>query len=435
MTRQQEPQLTVVVGAQWGDEGKGKITDFFASDRDYVVRFQGGNNAGHTVKVGNEIYKLHLIPSGVLYSKPTSVIGSGVVVDPKFLLEEIESLKNRGIEPRLKVSDRAHVIMPYHIVMDDCLTGHQGNLAAGSTRRGIAPVYADKMYRHGIRMGDLLDSAIFKEKLQNSYRFNKDVIEKVFGGQFAFTVDDILQDYLSLGEKLKGYIKDTGLELYRAYKDGKTFLFEGAQGMSLDIDHGFYPYTTSSSTIAGHIAAGSGVGYRAAARIIGVAKAYVTRVGSGHFPTELENEEAAVIQDRGQEFGTTTGRPRRVGCLDLVQLRQAVRLNGLTELALTKIDVLSGLGRLRICTSYTINGQTVSEMPASLSKMRKATPIYTDLEGWKDLSDEDIGRFCRGGYDTLPREMKRYVTFVEQEIACPITIISLGAERNLTILR
>lgn len=434
-TQEQKGKVTVVVGAQWGDEGKGKITDFFASGCDYVVRFQGGNNAGHTVTVNGEVYKLHLIPSGVLYAKPVSVIGTGVVVDPRVLLEEMDRLEKRGIKPNLKVSERAHVIMPYHIVMDECLTGFQADLAAGSTRRGIAPVYADKMYRHGIRMGDLLEPAIFREKLEKSYEFNARVIRNVFGKEFDVTLREITDDYLAYGRKLKRFITDTELELYRAYRSGKSFLMEGAQGVSLDIDHGLYPHTTSSTTLAGQIAAGSGVGYRGAARVIGVAKAYVTRVGTSPFPTELTGEEAEVIRRRGQEFGTTTGRPRRIGCLDLVQLRQAVRLNGLTEVALTKTDVLSGLPHLRICTAYRIDGRTVSEMPASLGQMRKAQPIYADLRGWGELTEKQIERCCRGGYDSLPAEMRHYIRFVEKEIACPVTIISLGAERTLTILR
>lgn len=427
-------QVTIVVGTQWGDEGKGKIIDYFAGESDYVIRYQGGNNAGHTVKVENEIYKLHLIPSGVLYSGPISVIGSGVVVNPKVLLEEISSLRDRGIKPKLRVSDRAHVIMPYHIVMDDCLTGLQGNLAAGSTRRGIAPVYADKMYRHGIRMGDLLEPAIFEEKLQKSFRFNRDIIQKVFGGEFNISLEDILRDYVSYGQQLKVYIADTELELYRALKEGKTFLFEGAQGMSLDIDHGLYPHTTSSTTVAGHIAAGAGVGFNGDQRIIGVAKAYVTRVGISPFPTELLNEQGRAIREKGEEYGTTTGRPRRIGCLDLVQLRQAVRLNSLTEIALTKIDVLGGMEKLNVCTTYKINGKTITEMPASLQQMRKAEPVCSTLDGWKEMDEDQIGLHCREGYDSLPAAMQRYIHFIEQRVNCPVTILSLGPGRNQTII-
>tara|TARA_B100000315_G_scaffold260939_1_gene328074 strand:+ start:5923 stop:7233 length:1311 start_codon:yes stop_codon:yes gene_type:complete len=428
-------KVTIVVGTQWGDEGKGKITDYFAGDCDYVVRFQGGNNAGHTVIVKNEVYKLHLIPSGVLYSKPVSIIGSGVVVNPKVLLEEIDNLKKRNIHPKLKVSDRAHVILPYHIVVDECLTGHQGDLAAGSTKRGIAPVYADKMYRHGTRIGDLLEPEIFKEKLSKAFTFNEKLIQNVFNASLDVSFDEVYNEYLSYGEQLEHYIADTDLNLYDGYKNGKTFLFEAAQGLSLDVDHGLYPHTTSSSTIAGHIGAGAGIGLNGNSRIIGVTKAYVTRVGISPFPTELTNNRADLIRDKGNEFGTTTGRPRRVGYLDLVQLRQAVRINGLTEIALTKADILSGVTPLEVCTKYKINGNQTGEMPASLEKMRKAKPVYTQLSGWRELDDNEINNLCSGEYSRLPDEMKQYIEFIESEIDCPITIISLGPERNQVILR
>ena len=428
-------QLTAVVGAQWGDEGKGKITDYFADECDYVVRFQGGNNAGHTVVVDGEVYKLHHIPSGVLYSGPISIIGNGVVINPKGLIEEIKNLRERGITPNLKISTRAHTIMPYHIVMDECLTSHQGDLAAGSTKRGIAPVYADKMYRHGIRIGDLLEPAIFEEKLIRSFEFNKNIIQKVFGRQFDLTMDDIYTDYLSYGEELKSFITDTALELYYAYKEGKNFLFEAAQGMSLDIDHGMYPHTTSSSTVAGQMSAGTGVGLNGDRQIIGVAKAYVSRVGISPFPTELHDDRAEELREKGQEYGTTTGRPRRIGCLDLVQLRQAVRVNGLTDIALTKLDVLAGFSSIAICTSYKIDGEIIKEMPASLDKMRRAKPTYTELDGWEEMSKDRVKYFCENGGSSLPAGMRKYIKFIEEEIECRISILSLGPDRNETILR
>jgi len=427
--------LTVVVGAQWGDEGKGKITDYFAGDCDYVVRFQGGNNAGHTVIVESDVYKLHHIPSGVLYPHPVSVIGNGVVINPKGLIEEIESLKERGVEPNLKVSDRAHVIMPYHIVMDECLTGHQGDLAAGSTKRGIAPVYADKAYRHGIRIGDLLEPAIFEEKLQRAYQFNKKVVTQAFEATFDLALEDIYTDYLSYGETLKNYICDTQVELYTAYREGKSFLLEGAQGVSLDLDHGLYPHTTSSNTVAGQINVGTGIGFNGQRRIIGVAKAYVSRVGISPFPTELDGDQAELLREKGQEYGTTTGRPRRVGCLDLVQLRQAVRVNGLTEIALTKIDVLCAMNELKICTAYNISGEAVSEMPGSLGKMRLAVPEYSTIKGWPEISEKQVEMYCKNGYEDLPDSIKDYVNFIEQAVDCPVTIISLGPQRHQTIVR
>lgn len=422
--------ISVIVGAQWGDEGKGKITDFFAGNADYVVRFQGGNNAGHTVIVNDEVFKLHLIPSGVLYSKPVSIIGNGVVVDPKVLLNEIAQLQERGVEPNLLVSDRAHVIMPYHIDMDVAITQHQGQLAAGSTKRGIAPVYADKMYRHGIRIIDLIEPDIFHEKLEKSYLFNKNLAEKALGGKIDLSLKKIYDEYLDLGQRLKPYIADTSVILFDAKKMGKSILFEGAQGTSLDVDHGIYPHTTSSNTIAGNIASGSGVSFTKIDRIIGAAKAYVTRVGISPFPSEIEDDNAKFIRDKGDEYGTTTGRPRRVGWLDLVQLRQAVRVHGLTEIALIKLDVLNGIKKLPVCIAYDISGKTVTEVPASLSDYRKAKPIYKTLPGWDDFTIDANYKF-----ESLPKNILRYINYIENEIGCEITIASTGPQRHQTILK
>ena len=424
-------KITAIVGAQWGDEGKGKITDFFAGEADYVVRFHGGNNAGHTVVVDNKTYKLHLIPSGVVYGEPMSIIGNGVVVDPKVLLDEIAYIKEKGIEPKLMVSDRAHVIMPYHIVLDGVLSGHQGKLAAGSTRRGIAPVYADKMYRNGIRMIDLLEPEIFSEKLEKGYGFAKGLIEKSLGGTLKITQNEIFDSYCSYGQKLKDYITDTALELYNAHKTGKAILFEGAQGISLDVDHGIYPYTTSSNTAAGHISTGTGVSFRDIDRIIGVVKAYLSRVGEGPLPSEINGGDAHMLREKGNEYGTTTGRPRRVGWLDLVQIRQAVRVNGLTEIALTKLDILNGFKELSICVAYKINGQKIMEMPASLNQFRKSIPVYETLPGWGDLPSDILD----SGYDTLPSTMREYIAFIERAVECPVKIISIGPQRHETILR
>ena len=290
-------KITAIVGAQWGDEGKGKITDFFAGESDYVVRFHGGNNAGHTVIVDGNTFKLHLIPSGIIYGEPISIIGNGVVVDPKALLDEISYVKEKGINPKLMVSDRAHVIMPYHITLDGALSEHQGSLAAGSTSRGIAPVYADKMFRNGIRMVDLLEPDVFREKLEKGYAFSKGLIEKSLGKTLEITIDEIFDTYVDYGEKLKTYLCDTSVELYNAHKSGKSILFEGAQGISLDVDHGIYPHTTSSNTVAGHIAAGTGVSFRDISRIIGVAKAYLSRVGQGPLPSELSGAFAERLRE------------------------------------------------------------------------------------------------------------------------------------------
>ncbi len=424
-------KISAIVGAQWGDEGKGKVTDFFAGESDYVVRFHGGNNAGHTVIVDGNTFKLHLIPSGVVYGSPISIIGNGVVVDPNALLNEIAYVKEKGIEPKLLVSDRAHVIMPYHIVLDGALSGHQGSLAAGSTRRGIAPVYADKMFRNGIRMVDLLEPDVFREKLEKGYAFAKGLIEKSLGQILEITIDEIFDTYLDYGEKLKTYICDTSVELYKAHKAGKTILFEGAQGISLDVDHGVYPFTTSSNTAAGHISTGTGVSFRDIDRIIGVVKAYLSRVGESPLPSEIHGDEANGLREKGGEYGTTTGRPRRVGWLDLVQVRQAVRVNGLTEIALTKLDVLSGFNKLPVCVAYDVDSDQIKEMPASLTHYRKAQPVYEILPGWGDLSENIWDK----GYDALPQTLKDYIDFIEQEVDCPVKIVSVGPQRHETIIR
>ena len=424
-------KITAIVGAQWGDEGKGKITDFFAGESDYVVRFHGGNNAGHTVIVEGNTFKLHLIPSGIIYGGPMSIIGNGVVVDPKVLLEEIEYIEGKGIDPKLMVSDRAHVIMPYHIELDGALSNHQGDLAAGSTRRGIAPVYADKMFRNGIRIIDLLEPDVLMEKLTKGYSFAKGIIEKALSKKIESSIEEIFDSYCGYGERLKPYITDTSVELYNAYKNNKSILFEGAQGISLDVDHGIYPYTTSSNTAAGHISTGTGVSFRDIGRIIGVVKAYLSRVGESPLPSEMHGNEAEALREKGGEYGTTTGRPRRVGWLDLVQVRQAVRVNGLTEIALTKLDVLSGFESIKVCVSYDVNGENILEMPASLSQYRLAKPVYESLPGWDNLPD----KIWEKGFNALPETLKDYIKFVEDQIDCPVKLISVGPQRHETILR
>lgn len=424
-------KITAIVGAQWGDEGKGKVTDFFAGESDYVVRFHGGNNAGHTVVVNGNTYKLHLIPSGVIYGKPISVIGNGVVVDPGVLLDEIDYIIKKGVEPKLMVSDRAHVIMPYHIALDEALSNHQGKLAAGSTKRGIAPVYADKMFRNGIRLIDLLEPDVFREKLENGYGFSKSLIEKSLGHKLGISKEEIFYTYSGYGQQLKEYVADTAVELYNAHKSGKSILFEGAQGISLDVDHGVYPYTTSSNTAAGHISTGTGVSFRDIDRIIGVVKAYLSRVGEGPLPSEMYGDAAVSLREKGHEYGTTTGRPRRMGWLDLVQVRQAVRVNGLTEIALTKLDVLSGFEELSVCVAYGVNNEHITEMPASLTLYRKAKPIYKTLPGWGDLPENIWDK----GYDELPQNLKDYIDFIEGEVCCPVKIVSVGPQRHETIIR
>ena len=424
-------KITAVVGAQWGDEGKGKITDFFACDSHYVVRFHGGNNAGHTVIVNGNTFKLHLIPSGIIYGEPMSIIGNGVVVDPKALLDEIAYVKEKGIDPKLMVSDRAHVIMPYHIALDSALSGHQGGLAAGSTNRGIAPVYADKMFRNGIRMIDLLEPQVFQEKLEKGYAFAKGLIVKSLERSLDITINEIFDTYVAYGKALAPYICDTSIELYSAHKAGKSILFEGAQGISLDVDHGIYPYTTSSNTAAGHISTGTGVSFRDIDRIIGVVKAYLSRVGESPLPSEIHGDEADALREKGGEYGTTTGRPRRVGWLDLVQVRQAVRVNGLTEIALTKLDILNGFESLPVCVGYDVEGRILKEMPASLIQYRKAKPVYRTLQGWDNLPEN----IWDEGYDALPQTLKDYINFIEHEVDCPVKIVSVGPQRHETIIR
>ena len=426
-----QSEITAIVGAQWGDEGKGKITDFFAGESDYVVRFHGGNNAGHTVIVNGETYKLHLIPSGIVYGEPISVIGNGVVVDPKALLDEIDYVIQKGIKPKLMVSDRAHVIMPYHISLDNALSNHQADLAAGSTGRGIAPVYADKMFRNGIRMIDLLEPEVFHEKLEKGYSFSKKLIRDALEEPFDLNLEEIFETYVIYGEKLSPYICDTSVELYKAHKLGKSILFEGAQGISLDVDHGVYPYTTSSNTAAGHVSTGTGVSFREIKKIIGVVKAYLSRVGESPLPTELHGDDAHILREKGSEYGTTTGRPRRVGWLDLVQVRQAVRVNGLTEIALTKLDILNGFKKLPICIEYDINGKRIKEMPASLSQFRHAKPIYNTLPGWEELPNNVWDK----GFDALPETLKNYISYIEEQVECPVTIVSVGPQRHETIIR
>ena len=308
---------------------------------------------------------------------------------------------------------------------------HQGDLAAGSTRRGIAPVYADKMFRNGIRIIDLLEPDVLMEKLTKGYSFAKGIIEKALSKKIESSIEEIFDSYCSYGERLKPYITDTSVELYNAYKNNKSILFEGAQGISLDVDHGIYPYTTSSNTAAGHISTGTGVSFRDIGRIIGVVKAYLSRVGESPLPSEMHGNEAEALREKGGEYGTTTGRPRRVGWLDLVQVRQAVRVNGLTEIALTKLDVLSGLRSIKVCVSYDINGENILEMPASLSQYRLAKPVYESLPGWDSLPD----KIWEKGFGALPETLKEYIKFVEDQIDCPVKLISVGPQRHETILR
>ena len=418
--------ITVIIGAQWGDEGKGKITDFFSAQSDYIVRFQGGNNAGHTIILDDRTLKLHLIPSGVLHPNCKLVIGNGVVIDPRVLINEIDMLKKESLGVNLLISDRAHLIMPYHVDIDHHLTALQNDLAAGSTRSGIAPVYADKMYRHGLRIVDLFNKDVFAKRLKKSFMFNKKLVENVFEEKFDYSYDIILNQYLKYGETIKPYVANVAQELSEADIKGKAILFEGAQGACLDVDHGLYPFTTSSNVVSGQAEAGSGIGLNRKKRIVGIAKAYLTYVGRGPLPTEITPPLEDQIRAVGQEYGTTTGRARRIGWIDLVQLKYANQLNGFTELILTKVDVLTGLPKVKLCVGYEINGKKIDYVPADLESFAQIKPIYETLPGWGSLP-EHIKNI-----DECPVELKSFIKKIEEFTGNSISLISYGPDRNQT---
>lgn len=419
----------VVLGAQWGDEGKGKMTDYLAEEAQVIVRFQGGNNAGHTVEVGDKQYKLHLIPSGILYDNKLNIIGNGVVVDPKALFTEIDYLEGEGVKvtpEKLIVSDRAHVIMPYHKVLDQLKEKARGKNDIGTTGKGIGPCYTDKFERCGIRVCDLINKDIFKEKLKENIDSKNQYIVKVLGGE-ELNYDEILSEYLELAERLKPYVQDTSVRLYDEIKQDKTVLFEGAQGMLLDIDYGTYPYVTSSNTTACGVASGSGIGPTMVTNAVGIAKAYTTRVGKGPFPTELNNEIGEWIREKGHEYGVTTGRSRRCGWLDAVILKTTVRVSGLTSLCVTKIDTLAGLEKLKICVGYKFNDKVIDYFPASLDDLAKCEPIYEEFEGW----GEEVAN--ARSYDELPENAKKYLSRIEELTDTKISIIGVGPRRDQTI--
>ena len=418
--------ITVIIGAQWGDEGKGKITDFFSAQSDYIVRFQGGNNAGHTIILDERTLKLHLIPSGVLHPNCKLVIGNGVVIDPTVLINEIDMLKKEGLGVNLLISDRAHLIMPYHVDIDHHLTALQNDLAAGSTRSGIAPVYADKMYRHGLRIIDLFNQDVFAKRLKKSFGFNKKLVENVFEEKFDYSYETILNKYLEYAEIIEPYVGNVAQKLSAADKQGKAILFEGAQGACLDVDHGLYPFTTSSNVVAGQVEAGSGIGLNREKRVVGIAKAYLTYVGRGPLPTEIAPPLEDQIREVGQEYGTTTGRARRIGWIDLVQLKYANQLNGFTELILTKVDVLTGLPEIKLCVGYEINGQKVDYVPADLESFAQIKPIYETLPGWNSLPDHIKN------IDECPLELKSFIKKIEDFTGNSISLISYGPDRNQT---
>ena len=420
----------VVVGTQWGDEGKGKVIDLLTAQADNVVRFQGGNNAGHTLVVNGDQTICLLVPSGVLHKGKKNLIGNGVVVDPEVLLEEINTLREKGIAvgpENLSLSEKAHLIMPYHKAIDLAREKAKGKDKIGTTGRGIGPCYEDKVGRSGIRAIDLLESESLQEKTKANLR-EKNFYLTGFLNAKPLEFEPIFDQYQSMAEILQPYITNVSLEIEQAIKSGKRILFEGAQGTHLDIDHGTYPFVTSSNPVSGSVCAGAGVGPDKLHHIIGIVKAYTTRVGSGPFPTELEDETGDYIQEKGAEFGATTGRRRRCGWLDLVMLRDSVRLNGLTSLGITKLDVLSGLKQLKICVGYEFQGKRIEAGPASIKRLAQCIPIYEELPGW----DQDITSARQ--FDDLPMEARNYLNRIAEITQVPLSIISVGSGREETIL-
>src|SRR6056297_43041 len=419
----------VITGAQWGDEGKGKVIDFLASQSDVVVRGQGGNNAGHTVVVGDKKYALRLIPSGILNPQAINIIGNGVVLDPEGFLIEVEKLEREGISTKnIRISDRTHLIFPYHKGLDDLAERSRGDKQIGTTKNGIGPCYMDKVERSGIRICDLMDEEVFRDKLSHQLKRKNNVIQKIYGGE-PFDEDKMIETYLEYAEKLRPYVEDTTVRLYDAVKSGKKVLFEGAQGTLLDIDFGTYPFVTSSHPISGGFAVGTGIWPNMIEGVLGIAKAYTTRVGKGPFVTEQDNETGDNIRKAGNEFGTVTGRPRRCGWFDAVMVRYSARINGMTSIALMLLDVLTGIDELKICTGYEIRGEKVEHFPASLKDLADAKPIYETFEGWK----EDITG--AQSFDDLPGNAKKYIDRIEELVDVPIKIVSIGPKRSQTIVR
>lgn len=420
----------IVIGTQWGDEGKGKVIDILASRADVVIRSQGGNNAGHTVESNGEVYKLHLIPSGILYKDTLCLIGAGVVLDPKDLLGEIDGMSARGISfDNLKIDPRAHIIMPWHIKLDGLSEKFRGGSDIGTTGRGIGPTYMDKYERCGIRFYDLVHPEIFAEKARTTGKLKNKIITEVYGGE-PVDIEATIKEYTEYGKRLAGYLADVSVMAYEAYKAGKTILFEGAQATLLDIDFGTYPYVTSSHPLAAGVCVGTGVGPRVIDKVYGVAKAYTTRVGKGPFPTELNDETGDFIRNQGHEFGTVTGRPRRTGWFDAVIVRHAVRVNGLDCLVINKLDTLSGLDKLKICVAYKKpDGTILKDYPAALEELADCEPVYEEFEGF----NEDISG-CKS-FDELPDICKKYIEKLEELCECHIGMVGVGPDRTQQLER
>lgn len=417
----------VVVGTQWGDEGKGKITDFLAEKAEVIARYQGGNNAGHTIVFDQKRYKLHMIPSGILYQNKVCVLGNGMVIHPEALIQELDYLLEQGFgTDNLRISDRAHLIMPYHLRLDRAEENRKGNRKIGTTGKGIGPAYMDKAARVGIRVGDLLFPDLFAEKLKRNLKEKNQILERVYEME-GFTFEEIYEPFMACIERIRPFITDTSVVLNHTIDQGKRVLFEGAQGVMLDLDQGTYPFVTSSNPVAGGVCIGSGVGPTKIHQVVGVAKAYTTRVGDGPFPTELHDETGATIREVGREYGTTTGRPRRVGWFDSVVVRHAKRVSGITGLSLNSIDVLTGLSTVKICTAYRYRGEIIENYPANLDMLAECEPVYEELPGWT----EDITQI--NDFGQLPIEAQHYIERITQLSEIPLTIFSVGPGRNQTI--
>ena len=421
---------TIVIGSQWGHEGKGKYIDILAEDADVIVRFSGGNNAGHTIVHGTEKFALHLLPSGILRSETTCLIGNGVVVDPAVLLMELDRLVSRNVRmAKLLVSDRAHVIMPWHRTLDALQETQRGARGLGTTKRGIGPAYADKAERSGIRMCDLMEPETFRTRVHEVLAVKNDVIEKVYGGA-RINADAVIDEYLTYAERIRPMVCDVHAVMHEALEAGKKVLFEGAQATFLDIDFGTYPFVTSSNPIAGGVCVGAGVGPREISDVYGVMKAYTTRVGEGPFPTEQNNEAGDTIRELGHEYGTTTGRPRRCGWLDAHMLKYAARVNGLTGLCMNHLDTIGKLPRIKLCTGYVLDGKPITHYPASLQVLARCEPVYEEFPGWPEA---DISN-ARHDYE-LPEAAQRYVARIEQVVGVPLKFLGVGPDRAQTIAR
>jgi adenylosuccinate synthase len=419
--------VRVVVGTQWGDEGKGKYIDMLAKESDLVVRFSGGNNAGHTIVADGVKYALHLIPSGILHKGRTCIIGNGVVVDPAVLLKEMENLSQKGVSTeRLLISDRAHVIMPYHKLLDELQEGQRGSSNLGTTKRGIGPAYADKTERCGIRMGDFIDPEQFAEKVRENLAVKNQIIEKVYGGK-GFDADSVIEEYNGYARLLKAHVTDVNSIIADAIEEGKNVLFEGAQATFLDLDFGTYPFVTSSNPVAGGVCTGAGIGPTYIDEIYGVLKAYTSRVGAGPFPTEQNNETGDTIRELGWEYGTTTGRPRRCGWLDAVMIRYAARVNGLTALAINHVDTIGKLDKIKLCVAYKKDGEITRNFPASLKELAKCEPVYEEFDSWK----EDISNVRK--FEDLPANAQKYLRRIEELAGTKIGLIGVGKDREQTI--